>query len=160
MEKDTLHTEYKESDLIKYRDLIIATIDYYIENQIMIVNTSDFNSKEYFESLKSQTEIDFKKKRLSKLKQWFRDLTEPQIDNRDWNFNSYLQKRTGFDINIFEKFEKQIEKILAKGKITTDNQYYDIKNEVDRLWHAEGLNVQKIDSLNKLLIDFEIRKKK
>lgn len=143
-----------------YRDLIIATFDYYIENQIMTVVTSDYNSKEYFESLKTQTELDFQKRKLSKLKQWFRDLTEPQIENRDWNFNSFLQQRTGFEVNIFEKFDKQIEKIIEKGKITTDNQYYDIKNEVDRLCHAERLNTQKIDSLNKLLIDFELRKKK
>ena len=69
MAKEILNKEEKESELKKYRDLFLATIDYYPDNNLMKIKTADFDSVEYFKSLKIQAEDHYKKGRLSKLKQ-------------------------------------------------------------------------------------------
>ena len=148
----------KESELLKYRDLLVATIDYYLNSKIMQIKTADFDSDEYYKGLKKQTEEHFKKGRLTILKQWFRDLTEMQVETRDFHFNEYLQEKTKYNINIFTSYFQRVNKVIEKGKIASDNQYYDIKIMVDQLCQTTPVDNQKIEILNKLLGDFEQRK--
>jgi hypothetical protein len=88
----------------------------------------------------------------------FRDLTEMQIETRDFKFNKYLKDRTSFDIDIFEAYFKRIEKVVEKGKITTDNQFYDINMMIDHLCQCTPVDNQKIDYLNQLIADYEARR--
>jgi len=145
----------KSKELAKYRDLILATLDYYIENKIMEIKTSDFDSTIHFQSLKTQTIDHFEKGRLTKLKQWFRDLSEMQIETRDLRFNTYLRNKTGLDIDIFHDYFERINKLIERGKITTDNQFYDIRNMIDHLCQTDPVDHKQIEILNKLLIDYE-----
>jgi hypothetical protein len=148
----------KSKELAKYRDLILATLDYYIENKIMEIKTSDFDSTIHFQSLKTQTIDHFEKGRLTKLKQWFRDLSEMQIETRDLRFNTYLKNKTGLDIDIFQDYFERINKLIERGKITTDNQFYDVRNMVDHLCQTDPVDHKQIEILNKLLIDYEQKK--
>jgi hypothetical protein len=145
----------KSKELAKYRDLILATLDYYIENKIMDIKTSDFDSTIHFQSLKTQTIDHFEKGRLTKLKQWFRDLSEMQVETRDLRFNAYLRNKTGLDIDIFHDYFERINKLIERGKITTDNQFYDIRNMIDHLCQTDPVDHKQIEILNKLLIDYE-----
>lgn len=104
MFKEKLNTDEKTSQLIKYRELVLATIDYYLDNQLMKIKSVDFDSTEHFKSLKLQTQELYKKGRLTRLKQWFRELTEMQIETGDLKFNKYLQDRTHSDIDIFKSY--------------------------------------------------------
>jgi hypothetical protein len=158
MTKKTAPPVNKTEELAKYRDLVLATLDYYIENKIMEIKTPDFDSTVHFQSLKSQTTEHFERGRLTKLKQWFHDLTEMQIEIRDLKFNEYLRNKTGLDIDIFRDYFERINKIVERGKITTDNQFYDIKNMVDYLCQTDPIDDKQIDILNRLLIDFERKK--
>ena len=148
----------KSQDLVNYRDLILATLDYYLENKIMEIKTSDFDSALHFQSLKTQTIDHFEKGRLTKLKQWFRDLSEMQIETRDLKFNTYLRNKTGLDIDIFQDYFERINKVIECGKITTDNQFYDVRNMVDYLCQTDPVDQRQIEILNKLLIDYEQKK--
>jgi hypothetical protein len=148
----------KSQDLVNYRDLILATLDYYLENKIMEIKTSDFDSAIHFQSLKTQTIDHFEKGRLTKLKQWFRDLSEMQIETRDLKFNTYLRNKTGLDIDIFQDYFERINKVIECGKITTDNQFYDVRNMVDYLCQTDPVDQRQIEILNKLLIDYEQKK--
>lgn len=148
----------KSLDLVNYRDLILATLDYYLENKIMEIKTSDFDSTIHFQSLKTQTIDHFEKGRLTKLKQWFRDLSEMQIETRDLKFNTYLRNKTGLDIDIFQDYFERINKVIECGKITTDNQFYDVRNMVDYLCQTDPVDQRQIEILNKLLIDYEQKK--
>jgi len=148
----------KSKELAKYRDLILATLDYYIENRIMEIKTADYDSTIHFQSLKTQTIDHFEKGRLTKLKQWFRDLSEMQIETRDLKFNTYLRNKTGLDIDIFQDYFKRINKLIERGKITTDNQFYDVRNMVDHLCQTDPVDHKQIEILNKLLIDYEQKK--
>ena len=153
-----LNKEAKQGELVKYRDLVLATIDYYLDNKLMQIKTADFDSEEHFRQLKTQTQEHFHKGRLTRLKQWFRDLTEMQIETCDLKFNKYLQDKTQYDIDIFKSYFQGIDKIIEKGKITTDNQFYDVQIMVDQLCQTEPVDDKKIEVLNKILLDYEQRK--
>ena len=120
--------EEKQIELIKYCKLNLATLDYYIEYEVLNIKTDDYDSKKHYLELKKVVEINFQKGRLTILKQWFRDLTEMQIETKDFKFSAYLKEKTNYDIDIFKSFYDRIDKIIVKGKITTDNQFYDVKN--------------------------------
>lgn len=149
MAKKKIDNSEKAAELIKYRNLVLATLDYYIENKIVV------ESFEYFEYLKLQTVENFKKGRLAKLKQWFHDLTEMQVETVDLKFKKYLQDRTKYQIDIFESFFKRIDKIIEKGKITTDNQFYDVTIMVSLLCQSEPFDEEKIKTLDKLLMKYK-----
>ena len=124
----------------------------------MHIKTADFDSIEHYKGLKTQTEENFQKGRLTRLRQWFRDLTEMQVETGDLKFNKYLQDKTKYDIDIFKSFFQRVEKVTEKGKITTDNQFYDINTMVDQLCQTEPVDNKKIEVLNRLLSEYEQRK--
>lgn len=147
----------KQAELKKYRDLVLATIDYDLGNKELHIKTVDFDSIEHYKSLQIQTIEHFQKGRLTILRQWFRDLTEGFIEQGNLEFNKYLQDKTKYDINIFKSYFQRIEKVIEKGKITTDNQFYDVNTMVDQLCQVEPVDKKKIEILNKLLADYEYR---
>ena len=158
MKKSKQNIEDKQSELQKYRELILATLDYHLENNEMQIKTADFDSKEYYIRLKIDTEEQFKKGRLTRLKQWFRDLTGMHIETCDLNFNKYLQGKTNYDIDIFKSYYQRVDKVIEKGKITTDNQFYDIRIMVDQLCQTLPIDNKKIEILNRILSKYELRK--
>lgn len=158
MSEGKINKDEKQLELTKYRDLVLATLDYYLENQLMKIKTADFDSDEHYKGLKLQTEECFQKGRLTMLKQWFRDLTEMQVETGDLKFNKYLHDRTGYDIDIFKSFFQRVDKVIEKGKITTDKQFYDINRIVDQLCQTDPVDNKKIEILNRLLIEFEQQK--
>ncbi len=153
-----LNKDEKQAELEKYRDLVLATLDYYIDNKEMQIKTADFDSLEHYKGLKTQTEEHYQKGRLTRLKQWFRDLTEMQIETGDLKFNKYLKDKTKYDIDIFKSYFQRVDKVIEKGKITTDYQFYDINIMVDQLCQTEPVDSKKIEILNQLLSDYEKRK--
>jgi hypothetical protein len=158
MTDNKLNKDEKQAELEKYRDLVLATIDYYLDNQIMQIKKEDFDSAVHFKGIKAQTEEHFQKGRLTRLKQWFRDLTEMQVETGDLKFNKYLQEKTKYDIDIFKSFFQRVDKVIEKGKITTDNQFYDINIMVGQLCQCEPNDSEKIEKLNRLLSEYEQRK--
>ena len=155
MTDSKLNKDEKQAELQKYRDLVLATLDYYLDNTEMQIKTADFDSQEYYKGLKTQTEEHYQKGRLTKLKQWFRDLTEMQVETDDLKFNKYLQDKTKYDIDIFKSYFQRVDKVIEKGKITTDNQFYDINIMVDQLCQTEPVDNEKIEILNRLLREYE-----
>lgn len=160
MQKRKLDKSEKLSELEKYRDLVLATIDYYLDYKLMHVQTEEFDSVKHFQNLKTETKESFQKGQLTKLKQWFRDLTEMQVETVDLKFNAYLKEKTNYDFDIFDSFFQRVEKVIEKGKITTDNQFYDVNMMVGQLCQTEPVDNNKIDILNNLLREFETRKPK
>ena len=158
MTNNKLNKDEKQIELQKYRDLVLATLDYYLDNKETQIKTADFDSIEHFKGLKTQTEDHFQKGRLTRLKQWFRDLTEMQVETGDLKFNKYLQDKTKYETDIFKSYFERVDKVIEKGKITTDNQFYDINMLVDQLCQTEPVDNRKIEILNNLLANYEQRK--
>ena len=158
MTNNKLNKDEKQIELQKYRDLVLATLDYYLDNNETQIKTADFDSIEHYKGLKTQTEDHFQKGRLTRLKQWFRDLTEMQVETGDLKFNKYLQDKTKYETDIFKSYFERVDKVIEKGKITTDNQFYDINMLVDQLCQTEPVDNRKIEILNNLLANYEQRK--
>ena len=140
----------KEFELKKYRDLVVATLDYYIVHLAFNNEMKD----EYFR-LKTQAEEYYSKGKLTILKNWFKDLTFDFIEDRDFGFNEYLIKTTNYEIDIFESYFKRIEKIIEKDQIKTDSQFYELKNYVDYLIQNNNSDKVLIQRINELLLRFE-----
>lgn len=160
MADNKINKDEKQAELLKYRDLVLVAIDYYLDNKEMQINTVDFDFAQHFKGLKKQTEEHFQKGRLSRLKQWFRELTEMPIETKDLKFHEYLKSKTKYDIDIFQSYFQRIDRIIEKGKITSDNQFYDVNIMVDQLCQTKPIDNKKIGILNKLLSDYERRKTK
>ncbi len=158
MTDNILNKEKNQAELEKYRDLVLATIDYYLDKVVIQIKTEDYDYYQYFNGFKSQTEEHFQKGRLSRLKQWFSELSEMPIENRDLKFNEYLKNKTKYDIDIFQAYYQRIDKIIEKGKITSDSQFYDVNSMVNQLCQTEPADNNRIGILNKLLINYEQRK--
>lgn len=158
MKSNKIKTEDKAAELAKYRDLVTATLNHLVDNNAVAIKTSDFDSIEHFRSLKLQAIEHFQKGRLSRLKQWFRDLTEMYRETGDLKFQSYLKDVTGYDVNIFQDYYDRVDKIIMTGKIMTDNQFRDINSMVDHLSQMELVDDNKVALLNSLLLDYGQRK--
>jgi hypothetical protein len=158
MTDNKLNKIEKQAELEKYRDLVLATLDYYLDNKDSQIKTADFDSTEHYKGLKIQTEEHYQKGRLTRLKQWFRDLTEMQIETGDLKFNKYLQDKTKYNIDIFKSYFQRVDKVIEKGKITTDNQFYDINIMIDQLCQTEPIDKERIEILGRLIIEYEQRK--
>ncbi len=160
MTKTKLDKKEKQAELEKYRDLVIVTLDYHLSDKGMHISTADFDSTNYYRRLKEQTEEHYQTGRLTKLKQWFRDLTEIFVECGDLTFNRYLLENTKHDVNIFQSHFHRVEKSISKGKISTDNQFYEINIMLDQLCQIEPVDSEKIKVLNKLIRDYEDQKSK
>lgn len=160
MTKINLDKNEKQVELEKYRDLVVVTLDYHLSANGMRIRTANFDSTDYYKRLKVHVEEHYQRGRLTILKQWFRDLTEMFVECGDLAFSKYLQDNTNYDVNIFQSYFDRIEKIINKGKITSDNQFYDINIIVDRLCQIEPVDSEKIEALNRLIRDYEERKSK
>ncbi len=73
-------------------------------------------------------------------------------------FREFGQEKTNYDIDIFKSYFQHVDKIIEKGKITTDNQFYAINIMVDQLCQTEPVDNEKIEILNRLLSEYEQRK--
>ena len=69
-----------------------------------------------------------------------------------------MKDKTNYNVDIFHSYLQRIDKIIEKGKITSDNQFYDINIMVDQLCQTEPVDKEKIEILNKLLGDYEQKK--
>ena len=155
-----LTKDEKQEELKKYRELVLATIDYNLDKTVRQMNNVNFDATEHYTGLKLQTEEHFQKGRLTKLKQWFRDLTEMHVETRDLSFNSYLQDKTKYHSDIFKAFFQRVDKVIEKGEITTDLQFHDINIMLDQLTQEKTVDNQKIERLARLLSQYEQQKSK
>ena len=149
--------ENKQEELIKYKNLVLATIDYQLQLYEKFPQPA-FELTNNFEQLKAQTNTHFNKGSLGTLKRWFKDLSEPMVDTKDLRFSSYLEEKTGYKIDLFKKQIERIEKIIQKGMITTDNQYREVDSFVDNLCQSNPQDIERINLLNNLLVNYHKQK--
>ena len=152
-------TSSKDEELKKYRALVLAAVDYQIE-LLQSQPIHGFDIAPEFEKDKLQAEEHFSKARPPILKNCYRDIAEGIREQRQFKFNLFVKERTGYTIDIFKEHFERAEKVIAKGKITSDNQYYDINSMIDYLIQLEPVDKEKINTLNNLLLAYEQKKRK
>jgi polyhydroxyalkanoate synthesis regulator phasin len=144
-----------QKELDRTYEILIATVDYQIDLLNKAVKQNELNDiTENLRALKPQIVKLYEKGNLAKLKRWLRDLTEMPRECRDLSFTTFIKKHTGYDFNIFEAFYKRIDNIVAKGKISTENQYREVDSLVNFLCQTVPVDNKKIEILNKLLVEY------
>jgi hypothetical protein len=149
-----LTPEEKQSELKRHRLILLATLDYFIERSKGI-NYGGFDPIAHYQQLKEQTEENYQKGSLTRLKQWLRDMTEEPRETGDLSFSRYIKEKTGYDIDIFSSFQKRIDKIIERKQVRTESEYRDVLAMVDNLCQETPVDSDKIDLLNNLMLDFD-----
>ena len=134
--------------------ILIATMEYDMKYGNHFKHEG-FDSKKHLEELLELAREAIAKRRLAQVKNWLRDFTEERED--DIGLHNYIFKRTGLQIDLREKLLKRIEKTIERGRINTNNQLYDVMNEIDFLCQQEKPDEKRISILNSLVLDYEKR---
>ena len=142
-----------DEELLKMFDLITAVFDLQIE----ACKKENLGQEiiEHTQELKAQAEVLYLQKNQKKLKQWFYDTVEEAVIEAP-EVGLILERKTGYKIEILEKFHKRIEKLLEKGRITTLKQYAEVNLLINNLCQTNPIDTPMIEKLNKLLSTYTL----
>ncbi|MBK8503179.1 MAG: hypothetical protein IPL46_13750 [Saprospiraceae bacterium] len=147
--------EQKGSELEKYRNLVQASLDYFIQSPVMRIKTDDFDSLEHWKSMKLIAEENYKKGRLGRLKQWYKDLTDVPRETEDQNFEKFIFTHTGYIISLNREREREIKGIEKRGLIRNDDEFRTIMDLVNSLCQEKNIDIRRIEVLNSILGEYE-----
>lgn len=140
----------KFNELAKYRDLLIATINFSIDS--FSTTSSKKNSfTKHFETIREQTIDMYEKGDLEGLQALFTDQTEMYKEDLDREFNTYLIEVTGYDMDLFDGFFKRIDAVLERGKIKDSEERDDLKRYLELLEDADEQDEEEIVKVNEML---------
>ena len=144
----------KEQEILKYRQMIEAGLDYLIES---IQQKSVIPSNEQHKDVAAVMLDEFKRLKiearsvqgLSKLKNWFKSISEWPIEEGDVNYELYIKRQTGHDPNVFGSLQRRVEKIRLSGIVKTESQYRDVQLLLNLLFgdNAEDSRIAELDTL-------------
>ena len=117
----------KTAELIRHRNIILATIDYILK-VIEIEPVTDHLEViiEHYEQQKRQTEKYFQAKRLDRLQQKLNKLIRAPQGRGDLNFTAYIEERTGYQIDIFESIRKHTDAIIEQNQVKNGKDLNDV----------------------------------
>lgn len=154
---------------IKFRrDLLIALAEdiisknkelYAIYNKDKEAQKDIDDTIEYYEHFIKSLNEDFEKGRYSKISMWYNGGINDISDDFDFLLSHRQQFIDKYDFDLLDlnkKRREKVDKIVASGKIKTDNQYYLIMEYVDDLCQVVE-DKELIDKLNEMIIDYEER---
>ncbi|RXK58046.1 hypothetical protein ESA94_18710 [Lacibacter luteus] len=157
----------QKSELDKYRDIVIAGLDY--TDMLMrktpiqkhdgeIVNFGE-ELGSYFSDLKNHALTLHKKNKLSTLKRWFKDISEMSVATGNLDYQFYIETTTGHKVDLFGKLFEKIDKLIKVGQIKTDTQYRTISTMIDFLESYNPPDIERIKALDALQFAYSDQKK-
>lgn len=156
-----MHSTLKTSELEKFRNILLATLDYLDDKFGESIVYDDFSPiAEYYQQERRQTEKYFKERRLDRLEQKFETLKQSLINRVEIEFSDYLRSTTGYEIDIFEELKNSIELILSQNEIGNQQELMDIFKMIDLLEKTGSQNNQLTKLKNILSTADEISSKK
>ncbi len=140
----------KYNELAKFRDLLIATINFSIDSFSSTSSKKNSFTK-HFETIREQTIDLYEKGNLEELKALFTDQTEMYKEDLDRDFNTYLIEVTGYDMDLFDGFFTRVEKVMKAEKIANSDERDDLNRYLEYLEDAEVQNEEEIQKVKSLL---------
>ena len=144
------------SEMEYIKDWCITVIDFQLE-----INETVNDLKEQYESLKLFLTNNFnsKNKNIQRgFKEMYRDFNEEVgywPDNMKGNLNDILYSKFGETISrIHKEKEKEIKKIIKKGKINNDDEFRMIDEKINEICQTNA-NSLELNKLNHLLLMYE-----
>jgi hypothetical protein len=152
-----LRPEEKQTELNKYRNLVFATIDYFLERYFTDVKPDELAAiVGYYKQQKLQIEKYYTQRRLDRLQQRFRVLIKVIQNRVDLDFATYIKEKAGCDVDIFDELRNRTEIIIKQKEIRNQKELNDVGTTL-RLYQQTSVAPDKIDLLKNLLIDFSRR---
>ena len=150
-------TEEKNSELQRYRDILLATIDYLLDRfgGSFVVDQLDMTA-EFYTQQKAQTLKNYKQRRLDRLQQRLKSLTKALQNEVDLNFATHIKEKTGFELDLFEDLKKRVDHILTLNEIRSEQELYDISTWL-RYRQQESADGEVVDKLKVLLSNYHNR---
>ena len=108
---------------------------------------------------KKQAIRDYENGRIERLQKSLQDLIELPYLEGDRGYGKYIKEKTGYDFDVFENIEKNIEKIIAQKEIKNKNDCRDViamMNLISKTQVDNGM----ISMLNSLRIEYGGREHK
>ena len=147
---------------IKFRrDLLIALAEDNIREikKTFRYNKEDEECLEFYENFIKNLNDDFEKGRYGRISMWYNGGIVDMSNDFDFLLSHRQQFLDKYDFDLLDlnkKRREKVDKIVASGKIKTDNQYYLIMEYVDDLCQVAE-DKELIDKLNEMIIDYEER---
>jgi hypothetical protein len=155
-----LTKDEKTIELIRHRDITLATIDYIVAgidwNEIPDLR-DDIN--EHYAQQRRQTEKYYHARRLDRLQQKLENLIKGPQAHGDLNFDIYIKQKTGHEIDIFEKIRKRTDAIIELGQIRNDKDLNDVATFFNAYEDHPEYQTKR-ENLKALIISFGQRSRK
>jgi len=153
----TLKPHEKQTELHRKRSIVLATLDYLLDNYVGIIIYDDFDPvKDYYVQQQVQAEKYFKQRKLDRLDQQLHRLTEGFKHQVNLEFPHYIRERTGYEIDIFAYERNRVAGVLAKQRIDTEEE----SRSVSLILKSNQLVYQDKEEILKFLLrDLSERKK-
>jgi hypothetical protein len=149
-----VETLKKKSAVEQHRDILLATIDYLQERTPGRIKFDGLDPDElFYEHMRQDTDMYYKKGRTDGLKRRFRSLVEILRLTGDAHFGEYIKEKTGYGVDIFEDLHERTDKILSQKIIKTEDEYRDAIAMTNLYQQTTG-EQKKIDRLNELCNKF------
>jgi hypothetical protein len=142
------------AELEKYKDILLATIDYELEKA-----GDHLKSDQVYLSQKKFIETNYQQEGLQKLKKRLQHSTDLLKQLGDLNYNRYIKEKTGHDFDIFENIQERINKIFVKNKISNRNEMRDAIAMI-QLYRKTSAGETKALVLQNLLTDYQSQRSK
>ncbi|MDJ1485034.1 hypothetical protein QNI16_31340 [Cytophagaceae bacterium YF14B1] len=142
----------KQEELDWLKNRLFLILDYVAITPEYVKSTKDFDSVKEYQRLKEEVEKLYQGNKLSRLRQYNRDFSEFIEDDEACLL--LLQEKLG-DSPLWyrQEIEKTLKKVKKRGKISNEEEYRMVNEEIDRLMFSQEYE-NEIKRYNELLHDF------
>ena len=142
-----------DSEIEYYYKITTASLDYALSKADSIDLSYVQSWKESKQEIKLKAQSYLDKKQLSKLKKMWSDLFEAIRETDEiGEFERYLQNNYGLSIlPLLDSFIKRCQKIIERGKVTSDSQYYALRSYLDMIESEESTDIKTIQRIDEIL---------
>lgn len=143
-------SEKKLKELLFFRDLNLIIVDYFckLEPEIKMVYNSILKA--------------FETNELCGMRETFNETiarTDFLTNSQKEELNAILREKLGTDLNeLKNKTYKKIKRVIQRGKIKTDEEYYLLKERIEEIYDDEGKR-EEVEELETLLLNYENSKR-
>lgn len=143
-------TAKNQEKLVKERAILLTTLDYLLENYTGYLVLDNYDvSRDYYLQEQRQAENYFVEGKLERIRARISQLAKGFQLRRDINYKTYVETKTGYQINPYRHLRKGIDQLLQTGKVADREAFLDLQfmiqlveqdqSELDFLAKMKGL---------------------
>lgn len=143
-------SEERKAVLEKEYSIVQATLDYLMGlHGRTIVYDGDDIIGHYYRQEKQKAEKHYQERKRSRLQEQLKKITKSLESSIDFNYATFIKEQTGYSIDIFEEFKKNIQQLISQDEIETREQWdkAGLMLEFCKRTHADEIVIKKLNQL-------------